>query len=253
MSPAAARTGRMHGALVIARREVAAYFDAKIAYVFAIAFVLLANSIFMNEFFLSGVVDMTGLFDLMPLLLPFFVPAITMRLWAEEKKSRTIELLLTLPVRPGAAVLGKFLAALFLFLLLVAGTLPIPAMLLALGSPDIGQIVGGYVGLVLLGSLFLSLGMFLSALTSDQITAFVTTTVVAFLFVLSGDDRVVAVLDGLFPRLQPGTLLYESFSVRPRYEEFVRGIVSASGLAYFGGLSIVFLWLNAHVLERHRE
>ncbi len=247
------RTGAIRGALVVARREVAACFDAKIAYVFAIAFVLLANSIFMNEFFLSGVIDMTGLFDLMPLLLPFFVPAITMRLWAEEKKSRTIELLLTLPVRAGAAVFGKFVAAMALFLLLVAGTLPVPAMLASLGSPDFGQIAGGYLGLVLLGALFTSIGMFLSALTSDQITAFVTTTVVAFLFVLSGDDRVVAVLDGLFPRLEPGTWLYECVSVRPRYEEFVRGIVSASGLVYFSGLTAVFLWMNAFVLDRHRE
>ncbi len=240
------------GTLVIAGRELAAYFDSAIAYVYTIVFALLANSIFMNEFFLTGNVDMTRYFDVMPLLLAFFIPAVTMRLWAEERKQRTVELLLTLPIRPMQAVLGKYLAALGLFALFLASSLPIVVMLAILGDPDLGLIVSGYLGLALLGSLFLAFGMLLSALSSDQIVAFVTSTMVAFLFVLSGNERVVTVLDGLFPKLGLGTLFYESVSVMPHYESLVRGVIELSALVWFGLIVALFLWTCALVLERNR-
>ncbi len=244
--------GALSGSFIIARRELASSFDSWIAYVYTIAFVVLANSIFMNEFFLSGTVDMTGFFDLMPLLLPVFLPAITMRLWAEERKQRTIEMLLTMPIRPIQAVLGKYLAALALLLLMVAGSLPIVVMLSALGSPDLGLVLGGYLGILCFGAQFLALGMFLSALVSDQIVAFVTTSVSVFLFVLMGDERVVAVADGLAPDLAVGTWLYENISVMPHYEAFVRGVVGLPALVYFAGSAAVFLWLTALTLERNR-
>lgn len=247
-----ARVGLLRGVTVIAGRELGNYFDSKIAYVYTIAFVVMANSIFMNEFFLTGTVDMTGFFDLMPLLLPVFLPAVTMRLWAEERKQRTIEMLLTMPIRPIQAVLGKYVAALLLYALFLVGSLPIVIMLAALGEPDLGLIAGGYLGLVGFGAMFLALGMFLSSLSSDQIVAFITTTVVGFLFVLSGNDRVVAVIDGLFPALSLGTWLYEAFSVMPHYSAFVRGVVGLPAVVYFSGLSALFLWINAIVLERHR-
>jgi ABC-2 type transport system permease protein len=242
----------IHGVRVIAAREMGAYFDSSIAYVYTIAFILLANSIFMNEFFLAGTVDMTGFFDLLPLLLAFFLPAVTMRLWAEEKKTRTIELLLTLPIRPVQAVLAKYIAAIGLFKLFLLGTLPIPLMLAFLGEPDWGRIVSGYIGLLLFGAMFLAMGMLLSAISSDQIVAFVTSTLLGFAFVLTGHDRVVAVLDGLFPAASVGTLLYENFSVMPRYEAFVRGVIDAASALYFALFSGLFLWLNTHLLERNR-
>lgn len=255
MSTIAARlspTDIFAGIGFIAGREIGAYFDSSIAYVYTIAFVVLANAIFMNEFFLTGTVEMTYFFDLLPLLLVFFMPAITMRLWAEEKKTRTIELLLTLPIRTMQAVMGKYLAALALYGLFLLGSLPIPIMLIALGDPDIGLIVSGYLGLILFGALFLSFGMFLSALSSDQIVAFVLSAIVGFAFVLTGLDQVVAVLDGLFPAVNLGTILYENFSVMPHYDSMVRGAVELGGLLYFVLLSAVFLWLNAQLLERQR-
>jgi ABC-2 type transport system permease protein len=240
------------GVRIIAGRETGAYFDSSIAYVYTIAFILLANSIFMNEFFLTGTVDMTGFFDLLPLLLAFFLPAVTMRLWAEEKKSRTIELLLTLPIRPLQAVLGKYIAAIGLFKLFLIGSLPIPIMLSVLGEPDYGLIVAGYIGLLFLGAMFIAFGMFLSALSGDQIIAFVTSTLLGFAFVLTGHDRVVAVLDGLFPAISVGTRLYENFSVMPRYESFVRGVLDIGSVLYFVLFSALFLWLNVHLLHRNR-
>lgn len=240
------------GMAVICGRELSAYFDSAIAYVYTIAFTVLANSIFMNEFFLTGHLDMTGYFDLLPLLLCFFLPAVTMRLWAEERKTRTVELLLTLPIHPLQAAVGKYLAALGLYTLFLLGSLPIPIMLGALGEPDLGLIASGYLGLFAFGSMFLALGNFLSALSSDQIVAFVVTTVLGFVFVLSGNDQVVAVLDGLAPALSLGTLLYESISVMPHYEAFVRGAIELSSVLYFTLFSGLFLWANALVLEKNR-
>ena len=243
----------LSGIAVIAGRELGAYFDSAIAYVYTAAFVVLANSIFMNEFFLTGTVNMTGFFDLLPLLLCFFLPAITMRLWAEERRQRTIELLLTLPITPLQAVLAKYLAALGLFALFLVGSLPIVVMLTVLGEPDLGLIASGYVGLVCFGGLFLAFGMLLSALSADQIVAFVLSTLAGFGFVLSGNVRVIEVLDGLAPSLAVGTLLYESISVMPHYDAFVRGVVELSSVGYFALLVALFLWLTAQLLARHRS
>jgi ABC-2 type transport system permease protein len=248
-----ASVGNLSGALIIARRELASSFDSWIAYVYTIAFVVLANSIFMNEFFLTGTVDMTGFFDLMPLLLPVFLPAITMRLWAEERKQRTIEMLLTMPIRPMQAVLGKYLAALGLLALMIAGSLPIVVMLASIGQPDMGLVLGGYLGVAAFGAQFIAVGMFVSSLVSDQIVAFVTTSVGVFLFVLMGDERVVAVIDGLAPDLSVGTWLYENVSVMPHYDSFVRGVIGLPAIVYFAGSAALFLWLTALALERNRE
>ena len=242
----------IRGVRLIAAREIGAYFDSSIAYVYTIAFVVLANSIFMNEFFLTGTVDMTGFFDLLPLLLAFFLPAITMRLWAEERRHRTIELLLTLPIRPAQAILGKYIAAMALYALFLVGSLPIVVMLFVLGDPDPGLILCGYLGLMFLGGQFLASGMFLSALSSDQIVAFVTSTLLGFFLVLTGNDKVVAVLDGLAPSVAPGTMLYESVSVMPHHDAFVRGVVELSSVLYFSLMSAIFLWMTALVLRRIR-
>ena len=218
-----ARFGR--GALLVAGRELAAAFDGPVAYVYLVAFTLLANGIFMNEFFLSGNADMRAWFELMPLLLAFFLPAVTMRLVAEERRQRTLELLLTLPI---------------------------VVMLGALGDPDLGLILCGYLGLLGLGAMFVAFGLFLSSLSGDQIVAFVSSTLLGFAFVLTGQDRVAAVLDGLAPAWQPGTLLRDGFSVVPHYEAFVAGAIPLSGGFYFAAFTLLFLWLTALVLQRHR-
>lgn len=249
---ASLRPSFLRGVTLVAGRELGASFESGVAYVYTIAFALLANSIFMNEFFLAGQVEMAPWFDAMPLLLAVFLPAVTMRSWAEEKRQRTIELLLTLPIRPLQAVLGKLLAALGLFGVFALSSLPIVAMLMTLGDPDLGRLVGGYLGLGLLGLLFLSFGLFLSAVSADQITAFVSSALLAFLLVLTGDERVVAVLDGLAPGLAAGSFVFEHISVVPQYEAFARGVVSLSGILYFTGLSAAFLWLNVLLVERNR-
>src|SRR5262249_21119706 len=151
-----------------------------------------------------------------------------------------------------AVVLGKYLAALAFYLLVLAGSLPIVLMLLALGTPDLGLIVASYLGAAFLGAFFLAFGMFASGLTSDQIVAFVLAALFGVFFVLSGHPKVVEVLDGLLPARQPGTWIYESLSVMPHYESFTRGVVSLLDTVYFAAMSAFFVLMNELLLRRSK-
>lgn len=237
---------------VVFARELGALFDSASAYVYLAAGVLVLSARFMNEFFLTGRLDMTPLFDDLGLLSVVLLPAITMRMWAEDKKARTFELWMTLPLAPIQVVLGKYFAALALYALFLAGTLPVPLMLAALGDPDPGLIIAGYLGALCLGALFLALGLFFSSLTSDQIVAFVASALVALVFLGTGEPRFVAVVDGMLPALGLGSLLEGTLSALPHYQRFVRGLVDPAALVYFLGLSAAFLWLNEQAVVRNR-
>lgn len=240
----AAASGLVAGLLVVFRRELGALFDSSIAYVYGAVFLALSGAIFMNDFFLAGVVDMSSYFQNLPYLLALFIPAITMRAWSEERAAGTIELLLTLPLRASQLVAGKYLAGLAFTLVVLAGSFPIVWMLRALGQPDLGLIAASYLGAALLGALFLAVGLFISGLTREQIVAFVVSTFACALLVLVGERAVVEVVDGLAPERQLGTLLSESLSVLPRYEAFCRGVVSLGDAAYFVVLTAAGLLLN---------
>lgn len=237
---------------VIFVREINAYFDAPIAYVYASVFLILSCSTFMNAFFLNGVLDMAPYFDLFPFFLIPFIPAITMRAWAEEHSQHTIELLMTMPLLSIQIVLGKYLSALVFYLAVLLGTLPIVFMLLFLGSLDLGLIFSSYLGALCLGAFFLSFGLFASGLTRDQIVAYVIAVLLGFVFVLSGHEMVVEILDGLAPAYHIGSLLYESLSIAPHYSAFTRGIIALPSVLYFALLSAFFLWMNDLSLKRDR-
>jgi ABC-type transport system involved in multi-copper enzyme maturation permease subunit len=209
----------------------------------------------MNEFFVRGRLDMAPFFERLPLVLVLFAPAIAMRQWAEDRKLRTFELWMTLPLSPLQIVLGKYAAALLLHAVFLLGTLPIPILLAALGSPDPGPIVGGYLGAFLLGALFLALGQLVSGLTADQIVAFLATALVCAFLLATGEPKVVAALDGLSltsPGLALGSRLSEWVSALPRFDAFARGAVSLAGLVYFVGLAAVALAANAASVARIR-
>lgn len=244
--------GFVAGVAVVWSRETAAYFDSSIAYVYAAVFLLLSHAIFMNSFFLESVLEMDAYFRTLPFLLALFVPAITMRSWAEERSRGTFELITTLPLRSFEIVLGKYLAALVFYLAVLAGSLPIVVMLVWLGAPDLGLIASSYLGAVMLGGFFLALGLFISGLTREQIVAFVVSTFACALLVLTGQDTVVEVLDGLAPQWQIGTWLYESVSVLPHYESFCRGVVSAASVGYFVLTTAFFLLMNELTLKLAR-
>jgi len=240
------------GTATVFRRELSAYFDSPIAYVVAASFLALTGAIFMNGFFLSGRLEMTAYFDVLPFVLIAFVPAITMRSWAEERSLNTIELLLTLPLSHGQLVVGKFLAAFAFYLLTLAASAPIVLMLMALGSPDLGLIAGGYVGAALLGGLLLAVGLFASSLTTDQIVAFVFGALLGFAFVMSGHERVVEVLDGLARNLRPGSWIRDALSALPHYDTMTSGVILGGSLLYFVLLTIFFLFMNALMVRRSR-
>lgn len=257
MAPEAEARGRLGalrefaaGAGLVAGRELRAFFDSAIAYIYAAVFLVLSGTTFMNAFFLEGVVDMSPWFEVLPFLLIPFVPAITMRSWSEEHAQGTVELLLTLPLEPLQVVAGKYAAALLYFVVVVAGSLPIVVMLAWLGDPDLGLILSGYFGALLLGALFLASGQFLSSLTHNQIVAFVLAAMVAFLLVFSGHPQVVEILDGLAPAWQPGTWLAESVSCLPHYRAFAGGLVGLDHLLYFALLGAFFLWMTGVGLRR---
>ncbi|NQT25400.1 ABC transporter permease subunit [candidate division KSB1 bacterium] len=239
----------MNDMKIIFKREFEAYFYSPIAYVFSVIFIFLNTGLYMFHFFFFGNADMRAFFSSLPLVLGMiFIPAISMRLWSEEKKLGTVELLLTLPIKTVHIVLGKYLASLAFYLVALAGTLTIPIVLLFLGKPDIGPIFGGYFGSILLGAFFLAIGIFISAFFSDQIISLIITSLVCGFFVLIGWQYVPMVVDGWIPGL--GSLLYNYVGVTRHFNDIERGVIDIRSIIYFLSFTTLFLYLNTKVLER---
>ncbi len=228
-------------------REMSSYFNSPIAYIFIMVFVILNAGLFMSQFFLIGSADMRSFFYFMPIILCVFVPAITMRLWAEEKRGNTFEMLLTFPMETYQLVMGKFGAGFLFYLIALAGTLLIPVMLAMAGNPDIGPIIGGYIGSVLMGAFFLSVGIFISGLCKDQIVSFIVAMIVCFFFFLAGIDFMAGVMDGWLPGV--GTFLKENFGMTRHFESFQRGVIDNRDGLYFIVMTGVFLVLNIFSIE----
>ncbi len=229
------------------RRELEAYFNSAIAYIFIIIFVLMNGGLYMTQFFLIGRADMRPFFSLLPFLLAVFLPAVTMRLWAEERKGNTLELLLTFPMTTGELVLGKFIASFVFYLAALAGTFSIPGMLAVLGRPDMGAIFGGYLGAAFLGAFFLSLGLFISGLCRDQIVAFILAMMVCFSLYLLGTEFMAASIDGWLPGL--GTLLQRFLGIAAHFDSFAKGVIDSRDAVYFVLGSFIFLFLNGVWLD----
>jgi len=236
---------------VIFRRELKAYFYSPIAYVFSIIFIFLNTSIYMFHLFFLGNADMRTFFSTLPIVLGLvFIPAISMRLWSEEKKLGTIQLLLTLPMKTEDIVLGKFFASFVFYCIALGGTITIPIVLLFLGNPDLGPIIGGYLGSVLLGGFFLSVGIFISSFFSDQIISLIITSLVLGFFALIGWQYVPMVIDGWIPGL--GTFFYKYIGVTRHFNDIERGVIDIKNIIYFLSFTALFLYLNAKVLERRK-
>lgn len=231
----------------IFRRELSAYYSSAIGYIFMIVFQVLSVGLFMTPFFTFLNADMRSFFGTIPIILGIFLPAVTMRLWAEERKQNTWEMLLTFPMQPHELVLGKFLASFVFFIVALISTLTIPLMLLALGNPDMGPIIGAYVGTALLGAFFLAMGLFVSALCQDQIVAFVITLLACLSVFLLGTDFIAAYIDGAWPGL--GTFLANVVGMTNHYNTFSRGLIVLGDVLYFVIWTAVFLFLNGLFLE----
>lgn len=233
----------MRNALIIAGRELKAYFATPVAYVFIVIFLALSAALtfYLGGFFERGEASLAPFFIFHPWLYLLLVPAIAMRLWAEERKSGTIELLITLPVTAAEAVIGKFLAAWAFIGLALLLTFPMWITVNVLGSPDNGVIFGGYVASFLMAGAFLAIGSCMSALTRNQVIAFVLAAAVCFVFTMSGLNLVQ---DGL-RQVGPAWLadFVASLSFLTHFDSITKGLISLRDLVFF--LSMIAFWLFA--------
>ncbi len=211
--------------LAIFRRELRSYFNSPVAYVVIVVFLAIIGWFFTSNLFLMNVASLRVVFELVPLVFLFFVPAITMRLLAEEKKSGTLELLTTKPVLDSEIILGKFLAAWVLLAAALAPTLLYVLTLLVLGSPDLGPVVTGYLGLLLMGGVYIGIGLFASSLTENQIVAFI----ISFLIVLAlflMDKVLMYVPEGLASTV-------EFLGIDYHFGNIARGVIDSRNVIYF--------------------
>jgi ABC-2 type transport system permease protein len=241
----------MRPILTIARRELGGYFLTPVAWVFIVIFLVLQGVLTFNvgNFFERNQADLQPFFAFIPWVFLLLVPAITMRLWAEERRLGTIELLLTLPVRQSQAVLGKFIAAWLFCGIALALTFPFVITVNYLGRPDNGVIGAGYLGSFLVAGAFLSIGAALSALTKNQVIAFVLTVAVCFLFAVSSYPVVIDFLSQNVPTLAEAA---RRMSISERFQPFTEGLIAARDLIYFATFIVFWLFLNTVILE-HRK
>ncbi len=239
----------MHAAWVIFRRELASYFATPVAYVFIVIFLLLTGifSFYLGNFFERGQADLRAFFIFQPWLYLFLIPAIGMRLWAEERKTGTIELLLSLPVSLAATVLGKFLAAWTFTAIALALTFPMWITVAYLGDPDHGVIVAGYVGSLLMAGGYLAIASCVSAITKNQIIAFVVAVVICFMFTVSGAPMVL----DFFAAWAPQAILdaISSFSFIAHFNAIVDGVIDLRDIVFFASLIVFWLFANAMVVD----
>jgi gliding motility-associated transport system permease protein len=241
----------LHSTLAVARREFAGYFATPVAVVFIVIFLVLQGVLTFNmgAFFERDQADLAPFFQFLPWVFLLLVPAITMRLWAEERRLGTIELLLTLPLRQSEAVVGKFLAAWAFCAVALALTFPFWVTVNVLGQPDNGVIACGYVGGLLVAGAFLAVGSALSALTKNQVIAFVLAVAVCFVFAVASYPLVTDFIAHSSPAL---ATFARRVSVSERFMSFSRGEVELRDVIYFASFIGFWLYLNTVIVE-HRK
>ena len=234
------------------RREFAGYFATPLATVFIVIFLFAtgAFTFYLGNFYAAERADLTAFFNFHPWLYLFFMPAIAMRLWAEERKSGTIELLLTLPAPLSALVAGKFLAAWVFAGVALALTFPIWITVNVLGNPDNGVIAAGYLGSWLMAGGYLAIGAAISATTKNQVIAFVAGVVVCFLFTVSGIPLVLEFFGGWAPQILVQAIA--SFSVLQHFDAITQGVIDLRDVLFFASLILFWLFANAIILDLNR-
>jgi ABC-2 type transport system permease protein len=223
-----------------------------VAYVFIVIFLLAIGSFtfYFGQFFLTGQAELDVFFGFHPWIYLFLLPAISMRLWAEEQRAGTIELLMTLPVPVMAAVLGKFLAAWVFAGIALAMTFPMWITVNFLGSPDNGVIVASYLGSWLMAGAYLAIGSAISSMTNNQVIAFVVSVVVCFLFTIAGHTMVLDFFQGWAPTLFVNAI--SSFSFLTHFNAIMNGVIDLRDLVFFGSLIALSLFINAVVIDLRR-
>ena len=233
--------------IAIIKKELSQYFNSPIAYVFIATFLAISGWMFWNPFLINGQADMRQFFKILPWVFLFLIPALTMRLWSEERKTGSIDLLLSLPATTLQIIIGKMLGALSFLTICLALTLFTPISIGILGNPDWGVIAGGYLGAILLGGCYIAIGMFASGLTKNQIVAFIVSAGLSFVFLILGTDFVLKVLSHQIAQLAQ----FISFSTH--FNNIGRGVVDSRDLIYFTGFIAFFIWLNLAKYTRDKK
>jgi len=241
----------MGGFKAVFKRELKSYFTTPIAYVFLVVFLFFAGYLtFKNGFFEIRQADMTAFFVNMPLLFAFLVPATAMRLWAEERKTGSIELLFTLPITVMQAVLGKFFAAWVFLVIALALTFPMVITVFYLGQPDLGLIITGYMGSILMAGGFLAVGCFFSALSKNQVISFVLSVVACAVLVFAGVPTTMNYLSTFLPAglvTAVGNMSFET-----HFESIQKGVLEFRDVSYFLFLIVGWVAACAVVLEERK-
>lgn len=236
----------MKSVWIIFKKEFKAYFNSPIAYIFITVFLVLLNWLYFRGFFIIRQADMRAFFGLLPWVYLFFIPALTMRLWAEEKREGTLELLMTMPIHDVSVILGKFLASFALLFLTILLTLSIPITLNQIGNIDKGQIIGQYIGALFLGGAMISIGLFISSLTHNQIISFIVTILISFILIIIGEPFII----NLAPQSLVPLLRYISLSVH--FDSLGRGVIDLRDVLYYISFIILFVYLNIKSIESRK-
>jgi len=234
----------MNKVIPIFRRELFAYFYSPMAYIVLAVFLLLTGWFFTSQVFLEGESSLRSVFSAIPFIFIFFAPAITMRLMSEERKSGTIELLVTMPLGDWEIVLGKYFAAIGLLVAALVFTFPYILTVLVLGKPDIGMMVTGYIGLVLMGASYIAVGVFASTITKNQVVSFIVAFLIIFVLFLL--DKFLMVMPSyLVPVLQ-------YLSIDYHYNNIGRGVIDTRDILYYLSLIVFMLSLAKLSLESRK-
>ncbi len=241
----------MNPVRTIFQREFLGYFRSPVAYVFLIVFLIAAIMLpwFVGNFFETNDASLASFFTFLPWIYLFLIPAAGMRLWSEEKRSGTWELLFTLPISVSQAVVGKFLAAWAFICLAVLLTFPMALTVGYLGKPDWGPMLVGYVGAMLTAGAYMGVCSLMSSLTKNQVISFVLSVLVCLILLVLG----WSVFSGLLVNLGLPVSVADAianFSFYPHFDSFSKGLILVKGLAFFASVTGVSLFLNILVLER---
>lgn len=243
----------MSSILTIFRREFAGYFTSPVAYVFLVIFLVMQGlfTFYLGSFYEREQADLVSFFTYQPWLYLFLMPSIAMRLWSEERRSGTFELLLTLPIPTRSVVIGKYMAALAFAGLALALTFPIWITVNWLGAPDNGIIITGYLGSFLMAAAYLAIGAAMSAVTKNQVVAFILSVSMCFIFLVSGLPIVLDTVGAFAPDSIKLAMANLSFLVH--FDNLQKGVVALSDVVYFAAVIVFWLWVNRIVIESKRE
>lgn len=234
----------MKGATLIAKKELSGYFSTPIGYIVISVFLVIAGFLFFSTFFLYGQAELRAYFELLPLLFAFVIPAITMRLFAEERNTGSFEMLMTLPLSTIQVVTGKILAATLFASIMISPTLVYAVSVAFVGSPDIGPVIGGYVGAVLLAAAYASIGVFASSMTKNQIVAFIIGFAICIVLSL-----ITKFLYFISPKL---VSLFEYISADYHFQNIARGVLDSRNIIYFASVIAISSMASIYQLEVRR-